>query len=143
MRKALFEDSDESDSADQLPMLDDPVSRQRRLRSLRKVQLCTCAWRQQVQDSTDVVKLCFQKWVGGGLAGSGWFIKQYARRFAQFCRDVNARREKRWDLLQRGGVSMRCGEYHAWMNIGKWAGCGVRRGTYRYGSRTLSGCVWV
>ena len=116
MRKALFEDSDESDGADQLPVLDESVSRQRRLRSLRKVQLW--AWRQQVQDSIDVVKLCFQKWVGGGLAG--WFIKQYARRFAQFCRDVDARRERGWDLMERGGVSMRYDEYHAWMNIGKW-----------------------
>ena len=32
----------------------------------------------------DAIKLCFQKWVGGGLAG--WFIRKYARRNRQFCR---------------------------------------------------------
>jgi len=32
----------------------------------------------------DVVKLRFQKWSGGGLAG--WFIRNYARRNRQFCR---------------------------------------------------------
>ena len=37
---------------------------QHRLQSLRKIQLC--AWRQQVQDHMDVIRLCFQKWVGGG-----------------------------------------------------------------------------
>jgi len=82
MRKALFEDSDESDSAEQLPVVDESVSQQRRLKSLRKVQLW--AWRQQVKDNVGVVKLCFQKWVGGGLAG--WFVRNYARRGRQFCR---------------------------------------------------------
>ena len=82
MRKALFEDSDESDSAEQLPVVDESVSQQRRLKSLKKVQLW--AWRQQVKDNVGVVKLCFQKWVGGGLAG--WFVRNYARRGRQFCR---------------------------------------------------------
>jgi hypothetical protein len=82
MRKALFEDSDEIDSAEQLPVVDESVSQQRRLESLRKVQLW--AWRQQVKDDVGVVKLCFQKWVGGGLAG--WFVRNYARRGRQFCR---------------------------------------------------------
>jgi hypothetical protein len=81
-RKALFEDSDGSDSAEQLPVVDESVSQQRRLKSLKKVQLW--AWRQQVKDNVGVVKLCFQKWVGGGLAG--WFVRNYARRGRQFCR---------------------------------------------------------
>ena len=51
MRKALFEDSDESDSAEQLPVVHESVSQQRRLKGLRKVQLW--AWRQQVKDNMD------------------------------------------------------------------------------------------
>ena len=79
-RKALFEDSDGSDSAEQLPVVDESVSQQRRLKGLRKVQLW--AWRQQVKDNVGVVKLCFQKWVGGGLAG--WFVRNYARGVVSF-----------------------------------------------------------
>ena len=82
MRKALFEDSDESDSAEQLRVVDELVSQQRRLKNLGKVQMW--AWRQQVQDSVGVVNLCFWNWVGGGLAG--WFVGKYARRGRQFCR---------------------------------------------------------
>ena len=116
VRKVLFDDSDGSGSTDDMPMVDEPVSQQHRLQSLRRVQLWE--WRRQVQDHLCVLRICFQKWVGGGLAG--WFIRNYARRFTQFCRDVSTRREKGWDVLERGGVSMRRAEYHTWMNIGKW-----------------------
>jgi hypothetical protein len=112
VRKVLFDDNDGSGSTDDVPMVD----QQHRLQSLRKIQLWL--WRRQVQDHLCVLRICFQKWVGGGLAG--WFIRNYARRFTQFCRDVSTRREKGWDVLERGGVSMRRAEYHTWMNIGKW-----------------------
>ena len=55
----------------------------------------------------DAIRLCFQKWVGGGLAG--WFIRKYARRFANFCRDVRFEFlpcEQSWSLRTRGGASI-------------------------------------
>ena len=59
------------------------VGQPRRLKSLREVQMWV--WRQQVQGNVGVVKLCFRKWIGGGLAG--WFVRNYfARRGRQFCR---------------------------------------------------------
>ena len=84
VRKVLFGDSDGSGSTDDVPMVDEPVDQQHRLQSLRKIQLWV--WRQQVRDHMDVIKICFQKWIGGGLAG--WFIRKYARRNRQFCRSV-------------------------------------------------------
>ena len=80
VRKVLFDDSDGSGSTDDVPMVD----QQHRLQSLRKIQLWL--WRQQVQDHMGVIKICFQKWVGGGLAG--WFVRNFARRNRQFCRSV-------------------------------------------------------
>ena len=102
-RAALFRDSDGDNSGDctvtvEKAVVDEAMSAQNKARSLSKLQ--QWEWRKQML--------------------AGWFIKQYARRFAQFCRDVNARRERGWDLMERGGVSMRYDEYHAWMNIGKW-----------------------
>jgi len=76
VRNALVEDSNESHSAEQLPVVDGSVSQQHRLQSLRKIQLW--AWRRRVQDNMDQIKLCFQKWVAGGLAGC--FIRKYTRR---------------------------------------------------------------
>ena len=82
MREVRFEGSDESGGAEQLPVVDESESQQHRLQSLRKIQ--RWAWRQQVQVHMDVIRRCFQKWVGGGLAG--WFVRNYARRDRQFCR---------------------------------------------------------
>ena len=92
-------------------MVDESVSQQHRLQSLRKIQLW--AWRQQVQDNMDVINLCFQKWVGGGLAG--WFIREYARRFANFCRDVGnlGSADGSWDLRTKRGVSI----FEKWVDL--------------------------
>ena len=79
VRNALVEDSNESHSAEQLPVVDGSVSQQHRLQSLRKIQLW--AWRRRVQDNMDQIKLCFQKWVAGGLAGC--FIRKYTRRLGK------------------------------------------------------------
>jgi hypothetical protein len=79
VRNALVEDSNESHSAEQLPVVDGSVSQQHRLQSLRKIQLW--AWRRRVQDNMDQIKLCFQKWVADGLAGC--FIRKCTRRLGK------------------------------------------------------------
>ena len=92
-------------SVREVQVVDESVDQLHRMQSLRKIQLWL--WSQQVRHRMDAIRLCFQKWVGGGLAG--WFIRKYARRFANFCRDVRFEFlpcEQSWSLRARGGASI-------------------------------------